>query len=223
MKSIVPDLRIAEPCHASWDAMTPASTGRHCASCDKTVIDVTAMTPEAATTYLNLQAPSRLAQGERICVRAHADRHGTLLRPGITRRMLTNGMAMMLAAVSGFSALSDLHGADEDCTPMMGKMAMPVEPIPGPLVEPIKMGEMVIAGIAPVTDANSGITVHVNADANVMFATDATGRERWRRDLTGCGMIERPDRLTLSKQTATVFAGKRQVIVDIHTGDVRDQ
>ena len=221
MKPIVPDLRIAEPCHESWNAMTPGSHGRHCASCDKTVIDVTAMSPAEATTYLSQQAPARLAQGERICVRARANRQGTLVRPGIQRRLLTNGMAVMLAAVSGFAAMSDLHAADEECTPMMGKMAMPATPVAEPNV--VKMGEMVIQSIPPVTDEASGITVRVDAETKLMVATDAAGTERWRLDLTGCGMTERPDRLTLSNQTATVFSGKREVTVDIRTGNVYDK
>ena len=201
--------------------MTPGSHGRHCASCDKTVIDVTAMSPAEATTYLSQQAPARLAQGERICVRARANRQGTLVRPGIQRRLLTNGMAVMLAAVSGFAAMSDLHAADEECTPMMGKMAMPATPVAEPNV--VKMGEMVIQSIPPVTDEASGITVRVDAETKLMVATDAAGTERWRLDLTGCGMTGLPDRLTLSNQTATVFSGKREVTVDIRTGNVYDK
>ena len=34
-------LRIASPCHESWAAMTPAGPGRHCAACQKTVVDFT--------------------------------------------------------------------------------------------------------------------------------------------------------------------------------------
>jgi len=221
MKPIVPDLRIAEPCHESWDAMTPTSHGRHCASCDKTVIDVTAMSPAEATAYLHQQAPSRLARGERICVRARADRQGAIQRPGIKRRMLTNGMAVMLAAVSGFTALSELHAADEECAPMMGKMVMPATPVAES--QPIAMGEMVIAPILPVTDAASGITLRVDAETQVLVATDAAGTERWRLDLTRCGITGRPDRIILSEQTATVYYGKREVTVNIRTGGVYDK
>lgn len=32
-------LTVASPCHESWAAMTPTHTGRHCAACQKTVID----------------------------------------------------------------------------------------------------------------------------------------------------------------------------------------
>ncbi|HEY1038643.1 MAG TPA: T9SS type A sorting domain-containing protein [Bacteroidia bacterium] len=32
-------VRIPEPCHEDWNKMTPEPTGRHCQSCNKTVID----------------------------------------------------------------------------------------------------------------------------------------------------------------------------------------
>lgn len=36
-------LSINEPCHQNWDAMQPDGQGRHCASCQKKVIDFTGM------------------------------------------------------------------------------------------------------------------------------------------------------------------------------------
>ena len=34
-------IHIPQPCAESWDAMAPASGGRHCAACHKTVVDFT--------------------------------------------------------------------------------------------------------------------------------------------------------------------------------------
>ena len=36
-------LQIPEPCRESWDKMTPVEQGRFCDSCQKTVVDFTAM------------------------------------------------------------------------------------------------------------------------------------------------------------------------------------
>ena len=90
-------LRIAEPCHESCEAMTPDVRGRHCAVCAKTVIDVTAMAPAERRAFIADELPARLARGERVCVRAHADARGRLLRPGARRYLLTNGLAALLA------------------------------------------------------------------------------------------------------------------------------
>ena len=45
-------LTIAQPCAESWDAMTPASGGRHCAACQKIVVDFTHKTDAEILAYL---------------------------------------------------------------------------------------------------------------------------------------------------------------------------
>jgi hypothetical protein len=45
-------LAIPQPCSESWDAMTPTSTGRHCAACQKTVVDFTLKTDAEILAYL---------------------------------------------------------------------------------------------------------------------------------------------------------------------------
>ncbi len=44
-------IRIPEPCAESWAAMTPASGGRHCAACQKTVVDFTLKTDAEILAY----------------------------------------------------------------------------------------------------------------------------------------------------------------------------
>ncbi len=45
-------LSIPEPCHESWAAMSPTMAGRHCAACQKTVIDFTLKTDAEILAYL---------------------------------------------------------------------------------------------------------------------------------------------------------------------------
>ncbi|WP_460552988.1 carboxypeptidase-like regulatory domain-containing protein [Hymenobacter daeguensis] len=67
-----PLLHIPQPCAESWDAMTPTSAGRHCAACQKTVVDFTLKTDAEILAYL------ATAAGGRTCGRFAA---GQLERP----------------------------------------------------------------------------------------------------------------------------------------------
>lgn len=125
---------IASPCHEAWDAMSPNAQGRHCAVCDKTVVDLAGMAHADAQRYLARDLPQRLAAGDQVCVRAHTDRKRRLLRPG--QRLLTNAFAGMLAmTVAGALGMGPMVGAAETPTP-------DPEPIEVPLGE-VEMGDVV--------------------------------------------------------------------------------
>ena len=66
------DIRIASPCHESWDQMTGDDRARHCGSCDKTVYNLSAMTADQAAELF-------LAREGRVCVRLYRRRDGTVL------------------------------------------------------------------------------------------------------------------------------------------------
>jgi hypothetical protein len=65
-------VRIASPCHERWAAMTPTATGRHCAACQKTVVDFTHKTDA------EILAAFRHVAGE-TCGRLRADQLGRSL------------------------------------------------------------------------------------------------------------------------------------------------
>jgi hypothetical protein len=44
---------IPNPCNANWDEMTPNDKGKHCGSCNKTVVDFTTMNAEQIKHYLS--------------------------------------------------------------------------------------------------------------------------------------------------------------------------
>jgi hypothetical protein len=50
--AILPIIAVPQPCSQSWMAMTSTDTGRHCAACQKTVIDFSQKTRDEILAYL---------------------------------------------------------------------------------------------------------------------------------------------------------------------------
>lgn len=70
-------LHIPAPCTQSWAAMTPTGPGRHCAACQKTVVDFTSKTDAELLAYF------QQAAGERTCGRFRAGQLSRALRPAL--------------------------------------------------------------------------------------------------------------------------------------------
>ncbi|MCC3153703.1 carboxypeptidase-like regulatory domain-containing protein [Hymenobacter sp. BT770] len=47
-----PTITVPQPCNQSWTAMNPTEAGRHCAACQKTVVDFSLKTREEILAYL---------------------------------------------------------------------------------------------------------------------------------------------------------------------------
>jgi hypothetical protein len=67
-------LRIAEPCHADWDAMDGDERSRHCGACDLQVTDLTRLTTAEAEALLATRS-----RGGRVCVRYRVDADGRVV------------------------------------------------------------------------------------------------------------------------------------------------
>jgi CarboxypepD_reg-like domain/Secretion system C-terminal sorting domain len=74
-------LSIPEPCHENWDSMTASQQGRFCGSCQKNVIDFTAMSDDELFTFF-----TQKSQGS-ICGRLHANQLDTpVMQPVVHKK-----------------------------------------------------------------------------------------------------------------------------------------
>ncbi len=60
---ILKDVRIASPCHVSWDEMRGDDKIRHCAQCDLHVHNISAMTADEAVSVLERAREGRVCAG----------------------------------------------------------------------------------------------------------------------------------------------------------------
>ena len=132
-----PIVIIPEPCHESWEKMTPTQTGRHCNSCEKTVVDFTAMSNDEIIVYLSER------KQERVCGRFE----GKQVRQPVvvTAQYLVSGhwsvtQAIRLAIFIVFS--SSLFSCTNAQTGKIEKTQILIEDqVSSQLVEEIMVGE----------------------------------------------------------------------------------
>jgi hypothetical protein len=95
---VLPNIRVATPCTADWNQMTGDDRVRHCATCDKDVFNLSAMTRDDAEALI-------LQKAGDLCARYYQRTDGTILLADCTvgvaqkrkRRVIAAGAAMLLA------------------------------------------------------------------------------------------------------------------------------
>jgi len=162
-----PSLSVPAPCSQSWDAMTPAAHGRHCAACEKVVVDFTRFTDAELLVWLHQQA------GKPACGRFRADQLGRALTPVVAPRP-RSWRAWLAAAVAVWGL------REAAATPVKAQASTEQRQREG---KPISMADhgqkpVVIRGV--VTDSVShevlpAVTILL-AGTNVAAATDVNGQ-----------------------------------------------
>jgi hypothetical protein len=123
-------LHIPQPCAESWDAMTPTGPGRHCAACQKTVVDFTQKTDAQILAYL------ASAAGE-TCGRLGRDQLNRPLLPTAPARPAARWRAWLALALAAWglraapAAAADTRAASAPSAGHPRKKASP-RPRPAP-------------------------------------------------------------------------------------------
>jgi len=152
--------QILTPCHQNWDTMPLTDAGRHCAVCDREVVDFTDCDPAAARAALEQAA----AEGRRVCGRAPVDRRRRVVFSTFRRHVLTNGLAMLLGTGAMACQLPPPQDGEQavgegvapailpDQPPEAAPEAMGQRPEPARVV----MGDMVAVPPRPATAETGG-------------------------------------------------------------------
>ncbi len=151
-RPMLDDIRIASPCSASWDDMVGDDRVRHCASCDKDVFNLSALTRDEAEALVRERVGN-------LCARYYQRADGTIITSDCTvgiarrrkRRVMAAGIAALLAGAGGLAfALSRRtvieSVAASDAFPPVELMTVTLPP-PPPVA---RSYEVAIGGVAEV-------------------------------------------------------------------------
>ena len=125
---VLPNIRVASPCSADWNAMTGDERVRACGDCNKHVYNISELTREEAEALI-------IAKEGKLCVRYFQRKDGTILLKDCTvgvaqkrkRRLFAAGAAAVLAG-GGFAAYEltrpEPLQKQQQVEPLMGEATM---------------------------------------------------------------------------------------------------
>jgi hypothetical protein len=180
-------IRIPSPCQENWDSMRPEEKGRHCASCQKTVIDFTGMSDG--------EIISQLAKaGQGVCGRMAPDqlnRDLSMLPPphmnGVRGWPLMLAGVLLTAEASGPKRAAKADVIEQSgfspklwgCDPVVGKLA--ARDVPDTIPIQGSFGMVIISDEKPDTPLRlMGDTTIVSSD--MLKPLEPEGRESTIKD-----------------------------------------
>lgn len=157
-------LAIPQPCHEAWDQMTPATAGRHCASCDKVVVDFTRMTDGEVEAWFGARV------GQQVCGKYRPDQLG---RPIRSNNIAASSHSAYLLALSMLVAACSTGTSDRTINqpaPRGEARLLPPTTVRGRIYNP-QTGQPVAALVGI-----EGDTVHTLTDSTGHFALHLPAR-----------------------------------------------
>jgi hypothetical protein len=168
-----PTLSVPKPCHESWQAMTPAAQGRHCAACNKVVVDFTHMTDAEVLAYVGQSVGAscgrfRSTQLDRPLVVLDSDSGASW------RKRLLAAVALLGLGTAASPAAQAQQAAPirVQRTITMGMVAQPATspPLPPPLVvRGVVQDSATHEPLPGVTVLVAGTTIGVSSDKDGAF------------------------------------------------------
>nr|WP_293172904.1 hypothetical protein [Nannocystis sp.] len=110
-------IKVASPCHESWEAMNGAGGRRFCGVCQEHVHDLSSMGHDEAQALLQARS------GERLCVRYTAERDGSLRfrdlvpRASVTRKIVRVAFAASMMTACARQEVGKMVGPDSNHRP----------------------------------------------------------------------------------------------------------
>jgi hypothetical protein len=167
-------LHIPTPCHENWENMHPNEKGRHCAACQKTVVDFTLMSDAEVIHYFSKAAGS-------VCGRVGSDQLNRKLEvPRPPRKSPWVGWPVLL---SGLLFTSDEPGSHHSGKPVTHQCARPAT---------VNLEDMVLGGISIGRPDTSAIG-QVGDRHEILDTTVVTE--------VGAIMVVDPDEIHVAKDT----------------------
>ncbi len=179
MKQKSLSISIPEPCHENWSEMTPVEKGRHCQSCQKTVVDFTRMPKVQIAEYIT-------AQNGNLCGRFSSDQLNVELIPPKPSKSWLKYAAIILGLVPNI-------GCGQEVT-VPEKPALEISPPPATgIIAVSKKGwitknsheaSQVLNITGKVVDAstneplNASIIIHLSSREKKQIKIDQNGRFR---------------------------------------------
>jgi hypothetical protein len=181
---MLPELKIASPCSASWEQMNGDNRTRHCSQCNLNVYNFSEMTSA------EIEGLIAASSGQRLCGRFYQRPDGTILTQdcpvGLRAKIRRVSRRLTTALAAAMSLVFTAQMFSQQPTPQQSAPQQPA-----PLQEELLMGDVAIAdrtsfGLlligpsrAPLPNARVSLLDRTSHKTIAAGATDKAGKFNW--------------------------------------------
>jgi len=175
----MPIVKIPEPCHESWDKMTPTQQGKFCLSCKKEVVDFSNKSTDEIINYFQSRGNTK----ERICGRfdiKHVEQPKQNKK--YYHRYITWGIGVLVGVlqscgwnmrrttseIDSTNTISEIVESQNNTSSLLGKVAPSYRDTSSKYVHPQIMGN-IIKPVKPTADSVEVEPLHNKIQGEVMM------------------------------------------------------